>query len=303
MRLCRARLSNRRSSRDLSPTLIGMTRPLRLEFPGALYHVTARGNRRERIFRDDTDRLVWLDMLAIVCRRHRCTIYSFCQMTNHFHLMIQTDDANLSQAMRQLNGVYSQYVNRRHGLVGHLFQGRFHAVLVQKHTYLRILCRYIVLNPVRARMVASANDWPWSSHLHMIGNDTSPCWLDRDWLLGQFGDTRQSAVAAYQMFILDGIGDISPLDATRHRVLLGDDDFVAAHQQLQLSAELAKTVREARGAVTLTVAEYLARYQDRNEAMARAYLSTAYTMAQIAGTFGVSPRTVSRAVAGFDAVD
>lgn len=278
-----------------------MTRPLRLEAPGALYHVTARGNRRDRIFRDDTDRLVWLDMLAIVCRRHRCTTYSFCQMTNHFHLMMQTEDANLSQAMRQLNGLYSQYFNRRHGIVGHLFQGRFHAVLVQKETYLRVLCRYIVLNPVRAKMVAAVDDWQWSSHRYMISDEDAPCWLDRDWLLGQFGDSRQQAIAAYQLYLTAGLNDGSPLDAIRHRVLLGDDDFVTGQQHLQRSEEFGEATREARGAVTLTIAEYQARYGDRGEAMARAYLSTAYTMAQIAGTFGVSTRTVSRAVAAFDA--
>jgi REP element-mobilizing transposase RayT len=277
-----------------------MTRPLRLAFPGALHHITARGNRQHRIYHDDTDRLVWLDMLATICRRHQCITYSFCQMTNHYHLMIETVDANLSQAMRQLNGLYSQYVNRRHGLAGHLFQGRFHAVLVQKQTYLQALSRYIVLNPVRARMVSSVDEWPWSSHPYMVSSENAPAWLDRDWLLGQFGETRQQAIAAYQSFIVDGVGAGNPLNATRHQVLLGDDDFVTRHQDAQRSVELVETMRDARRAVALPLIAYQARYACRDEAMAQAYLSTAYTMTHIAQAFGVSTKTVSRAVAAFD---
>lgn len=277
-----------------------MTRPLRLAFPGALYHVTARGNRRQQIYRDDTDRLVWLDVLATVCGRHHCVTYSFCQMTNHFHLMIETADANLSQAMRQLNGLYSQYFNRRHKLAGHLFQGRFHAVLVQKPAYLRVLSRYIVLNPVRAKMVSAVDDWRWSSHPYIISRENAPCWLDRDWLLAQFGDTRREAIAAYQAFILAGVNDTSPLEATRHQILLGDDEFVTTYQQSQQSEELVESSRDARGAVALAVTGYKAQFACRDEAMARAYLSTAWTMAQIARVFGVSTQTVSRAVAKFD---
>src|SRR4051812_9739158 len=128
-----------------------MTRPLRLEFPGALYHVTCRGNRRSRIYRDDADRAAWLDVLALVCERHHCVVYSYCLMSNHFHLMVETVEANLGFAMRLLNSAYTQHFHRRHRTVGHLFQGRYKAILVQKEAYLLELSRYIVLNPVRAR--------------------------------------------------------------------------------------------------------------------------------------------------------
>jgi REP element-mobilizing transposase RayT len=228
-----------------------MTRPLRLEFPGALYHVTSRGNRRSLIYRDDADRLAWLDIIALVCQRHHCVVHSFCLMSNHFHLMIETVEANLGQAMRQLNGAYSQHFNRRHRTVGHLFQGRYKAILVQKESYLLELSRYIVLNPLRANMVDSLDDWPWSSHRYYMGRVPAPGWLECDWLLGQFGAHRMPAVVAYQEFVLAGLGKVSPLVETRHQVLLGDDEFVADHQQLQQSAELVEIARDERAAVAL----------------------------------------------------
>ena len=277
-----------------------MTRPLRLEFPGALYHVTARGNRRVPVYRDEADRHIWLNVLAMVCKRHNCTIHSFCQMTNHYHLLIETVDANLSQCMRQLNGVYSQHFNRRHRLVGHLFQGRYKAILVQKDSYLLELCRYIVLNPLRANVVMALNDWQWSSHRYFIGDGFRPDWLECDWLLSQFGGTPTEAALAYQAFVLAGLGKPSPLEATRHQILLGDNDFVSQHQQLQRSASLVENTKAERRAVALPLAEYRDRYPDRAEAMARAYVSTAFTMPQIACAFGVSTKTVSRAIAAFE---
>lgn len=137
-----------------------MNRPLRIEFPGALYHITSRGDRKVGVYLDDTDRAVWLQTLADVCAQSNYVVHAFCQMTNHYHLLLETIDGNLSDGMRQLNGVYSQYFNRRHDLVGHVFQGRYKAILVQKESYLLELARYIVLNPVRAKLVTDAANWP-----------------------------------------------------------------------------------------------------------------------------------------------
>ena len=277
-----------------------MTRPLRLEFAGALYHVTSRGDRRSAIYRDDTDRLVWQEVLAMVCERHHFVVHSFCQMDNHYHLLIETVEANLSQGMRQLNGLYSQHFNRRHKLVGHVFQGRYQAILVQKESYLLELSRYIVLNPVRAHIVISPDNWYWSSHHYFLDEAAAPCWLARDWLLSQFGDTHDKAVAAYCRFVAAGVGKASPLDQTCHQILLGDDTFVSANQQSQRTETFKDTSRSQRRALTLSLAQYQARYCDRDEAMARAYLSTAYTMSDIAAAFHVSSRTVSRAISTFE---
>ena len=141
-----------------------MARPLRIEFANALYHVTARGNERRDIFFDTTDREAFLNGLAASCDRFNWLCHAYCLMSNHYHLLIETPDGNLSAGMRQLNGCYTQQVNRRHGRVGHLFQGRFKGILVEKDAYLLEMARYIVLNPVRAGMVASPADWPWSSY-------------------------------------------------------------------------------------------------------------------------------------------
>jgi len=299
-RLLRTRLGDLRASEPSSRTVPSMTRPLRLEFPGALYHVTSRGDRRNAIYQDDVDRSAWLEVLALVCKRHRCIIHCFCQMTNHYHLLVETVEENLSQAMRQLNGLYTQKYNRRHRLVGHLFQGRYKAILVQKESYLLELSRYIVLNPVRAKMVTSPLDWRWSSHRYFSGDDSPPAWLERDWLLGQFSGTHTTAISAYQAFVLAGVDKASPLIETRHQILLGDDDFVAKHQQAQQSVEKVEIAKAERRAVALPLEEYKIQFADRGEAMARAYLSTAFTMSQIACAFGVSIKTVSRAVAAFE---
>ena len=224
-----------------SDNVYRMTRPLRLEFPGALYHVTSRGDRRGTIYRDDTDRLVWQEVLALVCERYHFVVHSFCQMSNHYHLLVETVEANLSQGMRQLNGVYTQHFNRRHKLVGHVLQGRYKAILVQQENYLLELARYIVLNPVRAHMVGSPDDWYWSSHHYVLDNAVPPCWLTWDWLLSQFGATRDEAVANYSRFVAAGMGETSPLAHTCHQVLLGDDAFVSAHQQSQRSNEFKNT--------------------------------------------------------------
>lgn len=135
--------------------------PLRIEFSGALYHVTSRGDGQKDIYLNDLDRREYLSVLSEVCKRFNWTVHAYCLMSNHYHLLLETPDGNLSQGMRQLNGVYTQRFNRNHKRVGHVFQGRYKAIIVQKDTCLLELARYIVLNPVRAGMVHAAKDWPW----------------------------------------------------------------------------------------------------------------------------------------------
>lgn len=273
-----------------------MTRPLRIEFPGALYHVTARGDRRAAIYADDADRLEWLSILAQVCARFNFIVPAYCEMVNHYHFMVETPDGNLSQGMRRLNSVYSQYFNRRHRQVGHVFQGRYKAILVQKQSYLLELARYIVLNPVRAQHVKLAEDWGWSSHKAMLGKTPAPGWLDTGWLLTQFGGTRATACAAYQQFVATGVGAVSPLRKVRHQFILGDEDFIARHVHPSAAASLTAVCRTQRRATALALEDYAAQYPDREHAMAAAYFSTAFTMLEIGKYFRVSYQTVSRAV-------
>ena len=137
-----------------------MSRPLRLEFAGALYHITARGNERKAIYADEADFEVFLEILDSVYLQHNWVIHAYCLMNNHYHLLLETPDANLSKGMRQLNSVFTQAMNKKHHRVGHLFQGRYKAILVDKNAYLLELSRYIVLNPLRACMVEKLDDWP-----------------------------------------------------------------------------------------------------------------------------------------------
>ena len=222
-------------------------------------------------------------------------------MTNHYHLLVETVDGNLSRGMRQLNGQYTQHFNRRHGMVGHLFQGRYKAMVVQKETYLLELTRYVVLNPMRARLVDQLEDWPWSSYRAVAGLGESPQWLDTDWLLSQFGKRRQKAMEGYRKFILEGLEVSSPLKDARHQLLLGDDAFVERHRTKTKPEQLRKISKAQRKSLALPLTEYQQRYSQRQEAMARAYLSGAYTMREIGEYFGVHYMTVSRAVRWFEA--
>ena len=141
-----------------------MARPLRIEFDGAVYHIMARGNAGDDIFRDDDDRAEFLSVLAEVCEGFDWRVLCYCLMANHIHLVIATDRATLSRGMRQVLGVYSQRFNRRHGRYGHVFQGRYKALLVETSAYLIQLCAYVLRNPVAAGLVSGAKQWPWSSY-------------------------------------------------------------------------------------------------------------------------------------------
>ncbi|MCK7493619.1 MAG: transposase [Comamonadaceae bacterium] len=159
-----------------------MARPFRIEFPGATYHVTSRGDRQEPIYRDEADRRTHLAVLGDAAERFDVGILAYCQMGNHFHLVMQTREANLSRFMRHLNGVYTQRINRRHGLCGHLFQGRHRANLVARDAYLVTSCRYVERNPVACGLVVHPADWGWSSCRAHLGIVPAPGWLDCDGL-------------------------------------------------------------------------------------------------------------------------
>lgn len=273
-----------------------MTRPLRIEFAGALYHVTARGDRKALIYLDDTDRAFWMQTLADVCAHFNFVVHSFCQMSNHYHLLLETEAANLSQGMRDLNGIYSQYFNRRHDLVGHVFQGRYKAILVQKESYLLELARYIVLNPVRANVVAAPGDWPWSSYRLMTGPATPPPWLNTEWILEKMSSQRPDRFAAYRAFVHAGIGKSNPLAGIHDQLILGDDAFIAQFQA-QPAVDLVYGIARAhRAALTPALQVYSERYADRDEAMAKAYATSTYTITAIARHFKVSHKTAARAV-------
>ena len=278
-----------------------MARPLRIEFAGALYHLTARGNARQDIFEGDGDRQMFLEYLARVCDRHQWLCHAYCLMSNHYHLLVETGSPTLSKGMKYLNGVYTQYYNRKHARVGHLFQGRFKGVLVEKDAYLLELSRYIVLNPVRARMVRSAKDWPWSSYRTTVGLAPRSEFLTIDWILAGFGDNKQSAQQAYGRFVSEGQGQPSPWEQLKNQIYLGTDQFVEDMQcKMDPEQSLDDIPKPQKQPPVKPLAYYEKKYGVRNRSMAEAYRSGHYTLKEVGDYFGVSYATVSRALKAFD---
>ncbi|OPY75258.1 MAG: Transposase IS200 like protein [Syntrophorhabdus sp. PtaU1.Bin058] len=203
-----------------------MARPLRIEYPGALYHVTTRGNAGKDTFFDDRDRALFLSVLTDVVEEYQWICHAYCLMTNHYHLLIETVSPTLSAGMRQLNGVFTQAMNRRHTTTGHLFQGRFKAILVQKDSHLLALCRYIVLNPVKAGISQSPDAWHWSSYRATAGLDSAPDVLSTDWVLSQFSPSRTRAHRLYREFVRSGLTTKeSPWKDLKAGIVLGSPSF------------------------------------------------------------------------------
>ena len=273
-----------------------MSRPLRYELSGGVYHVTSRGDGREDIYLSEADREIWLEVFGQTCERFNWICHAWCQMTNHYHILIETPEANLAKGMRHLNGVYTQRYNRAHGRVGHVFQGRYKAILVERDNYLLELARYVVLNPLRAKMIKRLEAWPWSSYLATCGQTGSPAWLETDWILAQFGQRRSSAIEKYISFVHEGARLPSIWSQLQGQIYLGSESFVHKMQALiDQKPTLDEIPKAQRRAITQPLSEFEKNFE-RNEGMARSYLSGQHTMAAIARHFGVHYATVSRAV-------
>ena len=276
-----------------------MSRPIRIEFHNALYHVTSRGDRREDIFEDNEDRLMFLSTLEQTITQFNWICHAWCLMDNHYHLLIQTPDGNLSKGMRQLNGIYTQASNRRHKRVGHLFQGRFKAILADSDAYLLELTRYIVLNPVRADMVKKSADWRWSSYRASVGLEPVAPWLEVDGLLAQFAKRRSLAQERYAQFVAEGIKAASPWSKLRGQVFLGNEQFVKRMQShLQAGKDDVQIPLAHRRPPPPPLAEIERHAPDRNAAIAAAYATGGYSYQQLADYFGIHFTTVGRVVRG-----
>lgn len=268
-----------------------MARPLRIEYAGAVYHVTSRGNARQDVVADDRDRATFLALLAHVVDRFAWRCHAYCLMDNHYHLLIETPQPNLSRGMRQLNGRYTQTYNRRHHRVGHLFQGRFTAILVEKDAHLLELCRYVVLNPVRANLVPHPRLWPWSSYRATVGETHAPPWLTTDWILGQFGQRVGPAQEKYRAFVAEGRGGLRPWEQLRGQIYLGSDEFIATHQPNRPIREIPRRQTHAQRP------SLQALFQRRGgvaRQIAVAYRCYGYRLTEIADHLGVHYATVSR---------
>ena len=276
-----------------------MARPLRIEFPGALYHVTSRGDKRADIFEDSDDRNQFLLLLNDVCSRFNWQIHAYCLMDNHYHLLIETLEGNLSLGMRQLNGVYTQRFNRKHDRVGHVFQGRFKGILVEKESYLLELARYIVLNPVRARLVRDPKNWPWSSYRASIGMAELEGGLNVDWILSQFAKRKPTAIKRYQEFVKAGKKQPSPWELLRNQIYLGSDKFIdRVRKYIPNDVDLSEIPQRQKRPVAKPLVYFSKTFKDRNEAITKAFESGGYSMKEIGDHFGLHYSTVSRIVNG-----
>jgi REP element-mobilizing transposase RayT len=279
-----------------------MARPLRIEYPGALYHITSRGNARSPIFEDHRDRREFLMILEDVVGRYNWLCHAFCLMDNHYHLLVETVDGNLSLGMRHLNGVYTQAFNRRHDRVGHVFQGRFKAILVEQESYLLELRRYVVLNPVRAGIVKDPGAYKWSSYQSTGGLVKPAPFLRVNWILDQFGKTPREAQKEYRRFVRAGIKEPSPWDELKAQCILGSKEFIEKlRPALKDKSKITEIPKEQRLASRRSLEELLppekvAKKEQRNEAIHKAYIEYGYTLSEIARHLGLHYATISRII-------
>lgn len=249
--------------------------------------MTARGNGRQAIYLDRDDRLGFLALLQQCVNRFGWLVHTHCLMGNHFHLLIETPLANLARGMRQLNGVYAQTFNRRHGTVGHLFQARYGARLVQRERHGLAVVRYIVRNPVRAGLCEHPGEWPWSSYNATAGHERAPEFLTTDWVLGQLGSSLGAARERFRRFVLDG-PELDPAIADLYQ---GDPAFAEEHAP-------ARPIPEIPRRQTMPVRPPLAQLvaDGSPSAIALAY-AHGYTLDQIARQLGRHYTTISRRLA------
>ncbi len=253
---------------------------------------------------DDDDRRRLLAFVKQAMDRFDAVVLAYCLMGNHYHFVLQTRRANLSLVMRHINAKFSQAFNRRHGLVGHVFQSRYKAILVDSDAYLMALCRYVELNPVRAGLVAAPSDWAWSSYAAHTGLDASPAWLDVDVLHGHLlrrnvdsAEDRSRAQALYEQLVLDGRDDHLWDRSLRDRIYLGEEEFVArVRAQVESATSSApKPPRKSSRGV-----DRQAGFSAQDETAWRMHVESGLCMSEIACELNLSLSRVSRLIARFE---
>jgi putative transposase len=282
-----------------------MARPLRIEFPGAVYHVTSRGGGRAPVFADDADRVAFLSLVAQALSRFDGQMLAYCLMGTHYEFVLHTRKANLSLLMRHINGLYTQSFNRRHGKAGPVFQGRFKAVLVDRDAYLLDVCCYVELNPVRAKIVRRPEAWPWSSYRSHAGRAQGAAWLDTDGLyshvLGRAVRTaadRRRGAQRYAELAASAKDESLWETGLRQQIYLGDEDFVERMQALARPHNSTDhDIPKARRRKGLNMKQWLKLCDTREEAFYRAHTEGAMSMSDIARELGFSVSHVSRLIA------
>lgn len=282
-----------------------MARKPRLEFPGAIYHINHRGNHQEYIYRDDDDRKLFLTLLKTTIERMNWVCHAYCLMGNHYHLLIEIPEGILSRGMAWLNGVYTQKFNRKYGLTGHLFQGRFKSKPVEDNMQFLMAARYIVRNPVNANMVEKAGQWSWSSYRATVGEIKSPDYLFVDDILACLSTDRRKAQLYFQELVRmelkdndDEIirlfqevysGEREPVFQKRIRTILDMENSlgpVPRNQRIISRPELKELFNGN---------EY-GDLETRNKIVIKAFKLFAYTQSEIAGHLELDKTTISKIV-------
>jgi putative transposase len=276
-----------------------MARPLRVEFPGAVYHVTSRGACDEAIFLTDEDRKTFLKTLASVADRYRVLCHAYCLLDDQYHLLLETPEANLSRSMRQLNGVYGHDFSRRHRRPGQVLGGRYKAQVVEKDSDLLEFARYVVLAPVRAGLVADPAKWRWSSYAATAGEAPVPPFLETDWLLALLGGKTPSAAHAnYKSFVARGLReDKDALAGLEGRPIVGGEAFAESLEPcLHDLAQSRKVAKKRRAPPLSGLLGRSSPPEVRNARICEAYRRHGYTMKAIADYLHLHYSTVSRIV-------
>jgi putative transposase len=276
-----------------------VARRRRIQFPGAVYHVMARGNRKSMIVDDDDDRRSFMKTFSEAADNYQVRVYACCLMGTHYHALLDTPRRNLSEFIRTVNGEYSKTFNHRHARVGHTFQQRFESLLVQREKYLRRVARYIALNPVKAGLCPDAADWRWSTHRATVGLEDPPPWLHLDWLRWAFrADRLSDAQCHYQAYVQDPAGLTWSFDPA---AALGTDRFKKAVAQfLARGGENRPLPNDARRWSQPPLEQLFAKEEadsrSRDTLMFVAHATHGYRLAEIARFLAVAPSTVSKAV-------
>lgn len=277
-----------------------MARPLRVQFSGAFYHVTSRGNEKRDIFYDEHDREMFLENFGEVCVSHNWRCYAYCLMDNHYHLFIETIDATLAHGMRDLNGIYTTRFNHKHSRTGHVFQGRYKAFVVDSDAYLYEVARYVVLNPVRARLVGHPKDWKWSSYRYTAGYTKGPNWFMGDAILSMFSQDKKQAQKQYREFVQTGIDGVSPFDRVREGMILGDERFAYEVWEragdVECNKELPRDERLIGRPSLNEIFEDITTKTERDDAIKFARLRCGYLNAEIARYIHLDPGAVGKIV-------
>ncbi len=285
-----------------------MTRQLRIEYAGALYHVMSRGNNKQPIFESDHDRRLFLRILSRTIKTYGWICHAYCLMGNHYHLLIETIDPNLSKGMRDLNGDYTKKFNHKYEKVGHLLQGRYKAIIIEQETYLRIIARYIVLNPVADGFVKHPADWLWSSFRPTAGLSKAPKFLTINSVLSMFAKDPLVAQKKYRNFVENNLNDCYPADEDEILgVVIGSPQFQHAMWQKSFDSEEIKNYSLTERMISrLSLKEIFKNTESkaqRNELIIFARLRCKYFIAEISRFLELDPSTISKIIKKYEKVD